>query len=98
MENVKVTFQVIPNDNAPISYQFLNCHIVFDIQMEDFYRKAHLVVGGNVTHKLDVITYFILFIRKMVHIALTMAALYDLEAKTADILNAHVMALNRKKF
>ena len=31
------------------------------------------------------------------HIALTMAVSHDLEVKTADVLNASVMALNRKK-
>ena len=35
--------------------------------------------------------------KRNVLIALTMAALYDLEVKAADILNAYVMATNHEK-
>ena len=49
------------------------------------------------THTLDYIMYFSVLTRETVYIALTMAALHDLKVKTADILNAYLMASNREK-
>ena len=41
IENVKISFQIIPNgEKAPNGYQYVNGHMVFDIIMEDFHRKA----------------------------------------------------------
>ena len=48
-------------------------------------------------HVLDVITYSSVITRETVCIALTMAALHDLEINGADFLNAYVTAPNRKK-
>ena len=43
------------------------------------------------TQMLDVIFYSSMITRETVKIALTMAALHDLEVKTADLLHAYVM-------
>ena len=57
MENVKDKFQVIPNsEKAPDGYQFVNCHMVFDLKMEEFRRRAELVMEGHVTQMLNIIT------------------------------------------
>ena len=41
MDNVRVAFDVLPyGQNAPIGHQFVKCHIIFDVKMEDFRRKA----------------------------------------------------------
>ena len=66
--------------------------MVFNIDMEDLHRKAWLVVGDHMTHISDVITY-----SSVVTSALTMAALHDQELKSADVLNACVVAPNREK-
>ena len=58
---------------------------------------ACLAVGGHMTNTLDTIIYSSVVIRESVHIALTMAALHDLEIKAADILNAYLMASNHKQ-
>ena len=71
--------------------------MVFDIKMEDFCRKACLVVGGHMNHTPDTITYFSVVTRETVCIALTMEALHDLEVKAADVLNDNAKALNREK-
>ena len=42
-------------------------------KMENFIRKAHLMVEGSVTQVPDFITYSSMVTRKTVHIALTMA-------------------------
>eukprot|EP00804_Cyclotella_cryptica_P000627 CCRYP_010008-RA/>CCRYP_010008-RA protein AED:0.46 eAED:0.46 QI:0/-1/0/1/-1/1/1/0/82 len=65
--------------------------------MEDFRRKAWLVSGGHVTDVPPTITYSSVVGRETVRIALTLAALYDLEVKVADIMNAHVTAPTEEK-
>ena len=89
MENVKIAFQTIPEGKKPQNgFQYVNCFMVFDIKMEDFQRKACLVVGGHMTHTQDTITY---------SSVVTMVALHDLEVKAADVFNAYEMAPNHEK-
>ena len=98
MENVKITFQTIPEgEKPPNGFQYINCHMAFDIKIEDFCRQECLAVGGHMTHTLNVITYSSEVIRETEYTALTMATLHDQQVKVADILNAHVMAPNRIK-
>ena len=41
MSAVKVTFKILENDDKPpIGSQYMKCHMVFSIKMEDFSRKA----------------------------------------------------------
>ena len=52
MKNVRIAFEEFEGDkeDIPPGYQFVNCHIIFDIKMgEGFRRKSHLVVGGHRT-------------------------------------------------
>ena len=40
MDNVRVAFKVLPDGKkAPIGSQFVQCHMVFDLKMEDFRQK-----------------------------------------------------------
>jgi len=44
MRNVRVAFDTLPDgENPPPGYQFVRCHMIFDVKMEDFRRKARLV-------------------------------------------------------
>ena len=52
---------------------------------------------GHMTNTSNTITYSSVVIRETVHIALTMAALQDLEVKAADVLNVYVTAPNHEK-
>ena len=37
MNNVRVAFDFLPDgQNAPIGHQFVKCHMIFDLKMEDF--------------------------------------------------------------
>ena len=37
LENVKVAYEVLPDGKSvPIGHQFVQCHMVFNIKMEDF--------------------------------------------------------------
>ena len=47
--------------------------------------------------KPDIIKYSIMITREVLWIALTMAALYDLKVKAADVMNLCMMVVNRKK-
>ena len=38
-----VAFNILPDGTtAPIGYQKISCHMIFDVKMEDFQRKARL--------------------------------------------------------
>ena len=46
-EYSKSSIKILDEDETPpIGFQYMICHMVFSIRMEDFSRKAHLVVGG----------------------------------------------------
>ena len=97
MENLKIAFQIKLEGERPTDgYWYVNFCVVFDIKMEDYGRKACLVVGGHMTNTLDVITYSSVVTRETVCIALTMVALHDLEFKASDVLNAYVIAPNKE--
>ena len=41
MENVKIAFHIISEgEKPPNGFQYVNVHMVFDIKMEDFWRKV----------------------------------------------------------
>ena len=64
--------------------------MIFDVNMEDFRRKARLVEGRPVTEPPENITYVSVVLRETVRIALTLAALNDLSVKVADIQNFYI--------
>ena len=55
-------------------------------------RKAQLVAGGHKTEALPTITYARIVSRETERLALTIAALNDLEVKVGDVLNAYITA------
>jgi hypothetical protein len=61
---------------------------VFDLKIENFCQKVRLVTGGHMTETPATLTYSSVVSRESVRIALTLAALNDLEVKTANIGNA----------
>ena len=98
MENVRVAFRIAEDGEViPIGYQQIRCHMVFDIKQEDFRRKARLVAGCHTTEAPATITYASVVSRESVRIALLLAALNDVEVKTADIENAYITAPNAEK-
>jgi hypothetical protein len=50
MKNFRIEFQIL-NDGDAITptYQDIRCHVIFDVKMEDFRRKARFVAGGHTT-------------------------------------------------
>ena len=93
MKEVCVAFKILlDGQSAPIGYQKIPCHMIFNIKMEDFQRKARLVAGGHMTKAPATITYTSVVSRETVCIALLMAALNDLNVKVGDVLNAYITA------
>ena len=98
MKNVQVAFDIIEDgENAPVGYQFVKCHMVFDVKMEDFRRKARLVAGGHMTDVPATITYASVVSRETVGIALTITSLNALNVMAADIMNAYITAPKKRK-
>jgi hypothetical protein len=60
--------------------------------MENFRRKARLVAGGNMTDPPAAATYASVVSRESVQIALTIAALNDLDILAAGVENAYLNA------
>jgi Reverse transcriptase (RNA-dependent DNA polymerase) len=93
MTKVRIAFQALGDEESvPPTFQEIRCHLIFDVKMEDFQRKARLVAGGHMTETPASVTYASVVSRESVRIALTLAALNDLEVKTADIENAYLTA------
>jgi hypothetical protein len=86
MSKVHIAFQTLDDDQAiSLTYQEIQCHMVWDVKMEDFCRKARFVAGSHMTETPASNTYASVVSHKSVRIALTLAALNDLEVKTANI-------------
>ena len=97
-KNIRVALDIKNSKSEiPIGYQPMECHMIFDIKLDGFKRKARLVAGGHLVDSSSVMTYAGVVSRDTVRIALTMAALHDLEVKTSDIENAYLTAPTQEK-
>jgi hypothetical protein len=48
MKNVRIAFKIMNGEeSAPPTYQDIRCHIICDVNMEDFRRKVRFVAGGH---------------------------------------------------
>jgi hypothetical protein len=75
-------------------YQRITCHMIFDAKMgKNFMRKAHFVADGHKTKTPAAMTYSSKVARDSVRIALTIAALEDLDITACDIQNAYLLAV-----
>ena len=93
MEAVRVAFRILNDgEDIPPGFQYMDCHMIFDVKIEGFRRKARLVAGGHMTQAPAVLTYATMVSRDTVRIALTLAALNDLEVMTSDIKNAYLQS------
>ena len=98
MKAVRIAFKILHGeDKVPPTFQQIRCHLIFDVKMEDFRRKARYVAQGNMTEAPKTLTYASVVSRESVRIALTLAALNDLEVKSADIKNAYLTAPVKEK-
>jgi hypothetical protein len=50
MGKVRIAFDIKPHgEKAPVGFTHIGCHIIFDVKMENFQRKARMVGNGNET-------------------------------------------------
>lgn len=100
MKNVRPAFETFdqPISEIPIGYSKIKCHIIWDVKLgENFRRKARFVAGGHTTEVPSSLTYSSVVSRESVRIALTVAALNDLDILACDIQNAYLTAKCREK-
>jgi hypothetical protein len=58
MAAVGVAFRILRDEEKILpGYQQIKCHMIFDIKMEDFKRKARYVAGGHTTEAPPVLMY-----------------------------------------
>jgi hypothetical protein len=100
MKNVRPAFEVWekPISELPPGYQKITGHMVFDVKMgENFRRKARFVADGHKTKTPAALCYSSVVSRDSVRIALTIAALNDLDILACDIQNAYLTADCRER-
>ena len=97
MYNVGVAFEILDEGaHAPHGWKQVTRHLVWDVKM-DFTRKAMWVLDGHKTPDPIGSTYAGVVSRESVCIALTYAALNDLDVFAADIRNAYLQAPSSQK-
>ena len=97
MHNVGIAFEILdPDAHVPVGWNKVTGHLVFDIKM-DFTRKARWVLDGHLTVDPVCSTYAGVVSRESVRIALTYAALNDIDIVAADIRNAYLQAPSSQK-
>ena len=76
IEVIKIAFKVLGKDEyIPPGYKEMMGHMIWDLKMEDFCRKAQYVADGHKVTKPEVaLTYSSVVSRETVRIALTFAA------------------------
>jgi hypothetical protein len=98
MKDMHIAFKCLSlGKRVPLGYKWIKCDMIFDIEIEDFRRKACMIAVGHMTGAPAIMTYASLVSHETICIALTLAALNDLEVKAADILNAYISAPIKEK-
>jgi hypothetical protein len=89
MNTVRVAFRILEDGvDPPPGYQYMDCHLVFDVEFDRFRFKSRMVASGHMVDAPSFLTYASVVSRETVRIALTIAALHDLDVKAADVENA----------
>ena len=97
MYNVGVAFEILDEGvHVPHGWKQVTRHLVWDVKM-DFTRKARWVLNGHKTPDPIGSTYAGVVSRESVHIALTYAALNDLDVFAANIQNAIYKPCHHKR-
>ena len=92
--DVRVKFKIIEDSkNAPISSLFVWCHIIFDVNTEDFRRIYCLVDGGHMADNPDAMAYSSIISHDTICLDPVIAPLEDPEVKCGDVMNAYITSL-----
>jgi hypothetical protein len=96
MKTIDYEFHFPEDGKAPVGYQKIDCHMVFDVKMT-LERKARYVTGGHQTEPTKDITFASVVLRDSIRIAFLVAALNDLDILSADISGAYLNAKAAEK-
>ena len=97
MYNVGVAFEILEeSQNIPVGWNKATGHLIWDVKI-DGTRKARWVLDGHRTQYPEHSTYAGVVSRESVRIALTYAALNDIDVNAADIRNAYLQAPTSEK-
>ena len=99
MKNIQVAFEVKDEDEvAPVWYQEIRCHLIFDIKATTLTHKVRFVADRHTMDTPDAMTYASVVSRKSTKIALVIAALNNLDVLSANVHNAYLNAPPRDKY
>jgi hypothetical protein len=97
MTNVSIAFEILEEgESAPSGWKQSSGHLIWDVKM-DFTRKARWVKDGHRTADPITSNYAGVVSRDSVRIALTYAALNELDVFAADVQNAYLQAPSSEK-
>ena len=97
MMNVGIAFDILDDkDVVPPGWSQVTGHAIFDFKM-DMTSKARWLLNGHKTPEPLHSTYAGLVSRESVRIALTYAALNDLDVTCANIINSYLQAPSLQK-
>ena len=95
MKNVRPAFEAFEGGVAQLTsgFQEIKFHMIFDVKIgENFRRKVWLVAGGHTTDAPATLTYSSVVSCDSIQIALTIAALNELQVIACNIQNAYLTA------
>jgi hypothetical protein len=93
MNDVMVAFQLLGDaKDVSIGHQYVQCHMIFDVKMENFRRKTRFVAIGHMNDPPTAVTCMSVVSRESIHIALTNAAFIDLDILAGDVRCAYLNA------
>ena len=97
MSNVGIAFELLQlGEKAPPGWTKASGHLIFDVKM-DFTRKARWVKDGHRTPDSTTSSYAGVVSKESIRIALTYAALHNIDVFAADIRNAYLQAPSSEK-
>jgi Reverse transcriptase (RNA-dependent DNA polymerase) len=89
-------FEFTDDDKMPVSYQKIDCHMVFDVKIT-LNHKAWYVAGGHQTEPTKDMAFESVVSRDSIRIAFLVAAINDLEILSANVAGAYLNAKAKEK-
>jgi hypothetical protein len=91
MKTIDCAFHFPEDGKAPVGYQKIDCHMIFDVKMT-LEHKARCIASGHQTEPTKDITFASVVLKDSIRIAFLVAALNDLEILSADINGTYLNA------
>ena len=93
MKVVDKAFEFWDDNEIPIGYSEIKCHMIFTVKMVGLVRKARFVADGSTTHDLPPESIFSTVVsRDSVRLFFLVCALNDLDVLSCDVQGAYLTA------